>query len=286
MNYIDEMNNLVASIEVKEYEGQPVVSSREVANNFEKEHRNVLRDVENIVKEGCSNLSRPLFIESKYQHPQNKQYYKEYLLTRDGFSLLVMGFTGAKALQWKLKYIEAFNKMEQYIKEQNKPSYMIDDRVKRAEKWIEEEKERQQLQLENKQQTKVIEKQSEVIGEMAPKAEYFDALVDNNLLTNIRDTAKELGIKERTFTEWLIQKNLCYRDKKRKIKPYANKMQYFELKEFTTIWGHSDNQTLITPKGRETFRLLLIKDGLIKVHNKQLELGLPVNEVTKSDFYN
>lgn len=286
MNYIDEMNNLVASIDVKEYEGQPVVSSREVANNFEKEHRNVLRDVENIVKEGCSNLSRPLFIESKYQHPQNKQYYKEYLLTRDGFSLLVMGFTGAKALQWKLKYIEAFNKMEQYIKEQNKPSYMIDDRVKRAEKWIEEEKERQQLQLENKQQTKVIEKQSEVIGEMAPKAEYFDALVDNNLLTNIRDTAKELGIKERTFTEWLIQKNLCYRDKKRKIKPYANKMQYFELKEFTTIWGHSDNQTLITPKGRETFRLLLIKDGLIKDHNKQLELGLPVNEVTKSDFYN
>ena len=149
-------------------------------------YKRQLRDVENIVKEGCSNLSRPLFIESKYQHPQNKQYYKEYLLTRDGFSLLVMGFTGAKALQWKLKYIEAFNKMEQYIKEQNKPSYMIDDRVKRAEKWIEEEKERQQLQLENKQQTKVIEKQSEVIGEMAPKAEYFDALVDNNLLTNIR----------------------------------------------------------------------------------------------------
>lgn len=286
MDVINEMNNLVASIDVKEYEGQPVVSSREVANNFEKEHRNVLRDVENIVKEGCSNLSRPLFIESKYQHPQNKQYYKEYLLTRDGFSLLVMGFTGAKALKWKLKYIEAFNKMEQYIKEQNKPSYMIDDRVKRAEKWIEEEKERQQLQLENKQQTKVIEKQSEVIGEMAPKAEYFDALVDNNLLTNIRDTAKELGIKERTFTEWLIQKNLCYRDKKRKIKPYANKMKYFELKEFTTAWGHSDTQTLITPRGKETFRLLLIKDGLIKDHNKQLELGLPVNEVTKSDFYN
>lgn len=287
MNYIDEMNNLVANIDVKEYEGQPVVSSREIANNFKKNHKEVLRGIDNQIEVlgGAQNCAG-LFIESKYQHPQNKQYYKEYLLTRDGFSLLVMGFTGAKALQWKLKYIEAFNKMEQYIKEQNKPSYMIDDRVKRAEKWIEEEKERQQLQLENKQQTKVIEKQSEVIGEMAPKAEYFDALVDNNLLTNIRDTAKELGIKERTFTEWLIQKNLCYRDKKRKIKPYANKMKYFELKEFTTAWGHSDTQTLITPRGKETFRLLLIKDGLIKDHNKQLELGLPVNEVTKSDFYN
>lgn len=283
MDYINEMNNLVASIDVKEYEGQPVVSSREVANNFGKKHKHVLESIENIKAENSAVTK--MFIESSYKAGTGKNY-KEYLLTRDGFSLLVMGFTGAKALQWKLKYIEAFNKMEQYIKEQNKPSYMIDDRVKRAEKWIEEEKERQQLQLENKQQTKVIEKQSEVIGEMAPKAEYFDALVDNNLLTNIRDTAKELGIKERTFTEWLIQKNLCYRDKKRKIKPYANKMQYFELKEFTTIWGHSDNQTLITPKGRETFRLLLIKDGLIKDHNKQLELGLPVNEVTKSDFYN
>ena len=51
-------------IEVKEYQGELVVSSREVAGNFEKEHRNVLRDIENIVKEGCSNLSRPLFIES------------------------------------------------------------------------------------------------------------------------------------------------------------------------------------------------------------------------------
>lgn len=163
---------------------------------------------------------------------------------------------------------------------------MIENPVERAKRWILEYQEKEKLVIENQQQTKVIEKQSEVIGEMAPKAEYFDALVDNNLLTNIRDTAKELGIKERTFTEWLIQKNLCYRDKKRKIKPYANKMKYFELKEFTTAWGHSDTQTLITPRGKETFRLLLIKDGLIKDHNKQLELGLPVNEVTKSDFYN
>lgn len=283
MDYINEMNNLVASIDVKEYKGQPVVSSREVANNFEKQHKHVLECIENL-KEGVAEKSADLFIESKYQHPQNKQWYKEYLLTRDGFSLLVMGFTGAKALEWKLKYIEAFNKMEQYIKEQQPK---VPTTYKEAlQHLLVQVEENERLQLENQQQTKVIEKQSEVIGEMAPKAEYFDALVDNNLLTNIRDTAKELGIKERTFTEWLIQKNLCYRDKKRKIKPYANKMKYFELKEFTTAWGHSDTQTLITPRGKETFRLLLIKDGLIKDHNKQLELGLPVNEVTKSDFYN
>lgn len=118
MDYINEMNNLVASIDVKEYKGQPVVSSREVANNFEKQHKHVLECIENL-KEGVAEKSADLFIESKYQHPQNKQWYKEYLLTRDGFSLLVMGFTGAKALQWKLKYIEAFNKMEEKIKNIN-----------------------------------------------------------------------------------------------------------------------------------------------------------------------
>jgi Rha family phage regulatory protein len=281
MDYINEMNNLVASIDVKEYEGQPVVSSREVANNFGKKHKHVLESIENIKAENSAVTK--MFIESSYKAGTGKNY-KEYLLTRDGFSLLVMGFTGAKALEWKLKYIEAFNKMEQYIKEQQPK---VPTTYKEAlQHLLVQVEENERLQLENQQQTKVIEKQSEVIGEMAPKAEYFDALVDNNLLTNIRDTAKELGIKERTFTEWLIQKNLCYRDKKRKIKPYANKMKYFELKEFTTAWGHSDTQTLITPRGKETFRLLLIKDGLIKDHNKQLELGLPVNEVTKSDFYN
>ena len=72
---------------------------------------------------GVAEKSADLFIESKYQHPQNKQWYKEYLLTRDGFSLLVMGFTGKEALQWKLQYIEAFNKMEEQIKQASHNPY-------------------------------------------------------------------------------------------------------------------------------------------------------------------
>lgn len=103
-------------ISVKNIDGQLVVSSRDIAIDFEKEHKNVIRDIENIIKEDGSILSIPLFIETQYQHHQNKQWYKEYLLTRDGFSLLVMGFNGSKALKWKLKYIEAFNQMEQTLK--------------------------------------------------------------------------------------------------------------------------------------------------------------------------
>ncbi|MHC1750699.1 MAG: Rha family transcriptional regulator [Cellulosilyticaceae bacterium] len=98
--------------------GQVTVSSRYIAERFGKEHYHVLRDIENIKASGGIQNWGDLFIETQYQHEQNKQWYKEYKMTRDGFSLLAMGFTGVDALRWKLKYIEAFNNMEAYIREQ------------------------------------------------------------------------------------------------------------------------------------------------------------------------
>ena len=94
---------------------------------------------------------------------------------------------------------------------------------------------------------------------MAPKAEYFDELVDRNLLTNIRETAKELKVKEKEFIQFLLDKKYLYRDKKGKLVPYAEKNKgLFEIKEcFNERTNWSGIQTLITPKGRETFRLLL-----------------------------
>ena len=93
---------------------------------------------------------------------------------------------------------------------------------------------------------------------MQPKADYFDELVDRNLLTNFRDTAKALKIGEKVFINFLIEKKYLYRDPKGKLMPYANKNDgLFELKECynqKTEWRGT--QTLITPKGRETFRLL------------------------------
>lgn len=92
-----------------------------------------------------------------------------------------------------------------------------------------------------------------------PKAEYFDQIVDRNLLTNFRETAKQLGIKERVFVGFLLDHKYIYRDKKGKLMPYAEKNNgLFELKEAVNEksgWGGT--QTLITPKGRETFRLLM-----------------------------
>lgn len=92
------------------------------------------------------------------------------------------------------------------------------------------------------------------------KADYFDSLVDRNLLTSFRDTAKEFKIKEKIFIKWLIDNKYIYRDNKNNLRPYAQystgEKKYFEIKEYKTD-KFSGIQTLITPRGREAFRLLL-----------------------------
>ena len=91
-----------------------------------------------------------------------------------------------------------------------------------------------------------------------PKVEYFDELVDRNLLTNFRETAKQLKVKERAFVQFLLDRKYIYRDKRGKLMPYAEKSDgLFEMKEcFNEKTQWSGTQTLVTPKGRETFRLL------------------------------
>lgn len=93
---------------------QVVVDSRNVAQNFGKYHKDVLETIDNITKAEKSALV--FFKKITYQVKGNFKKYPAYLINRDGFSLLVMGFTGRKALQWKLKYIEAFNRMEEALK--------------------------------------------------------------------------------------------------------------------------------------------------------------------------
>lgn len=95
---------------------------------------------------------------------------------------------------------------------------------------------------------------------MLPKAEYFDQLVERNTLLNFRETAKALDVPPKKFVSFLLEKKYVYRDKKGKLLPYEHKNDgLFEVKESVnekTNW--SGAQTLITPKGRETFRLLFL----------------------------
>ena len=196
------MKNL---IKITEKDGQLVVSSRQVAENFGKEHKNVLQTIQNLVAENSA--AKLFFIETTFEN-RGKQY-PEYLMTRDGFSLLVMGFTGNKALEWKLKYIEAFNHMEAEL---NSPERIMARALKIAEEKL------TLLTSENAMQ-------KQIIGELQPKANYVDRILQNRGLVTITQIAKdygmsgyklnkilhELGVQYKQGTQWLLYSK--YHDK-------------------------------------------------------------------------
>ena len=121
---------------------QALTDSLTVAEMFKKRHDKVLRSIDNLVETLPKNGERKMFILSR-RKADDGQFHRMYLINRDGFSLLVMGFTGSKALEWKLKYIDAFNKMEKIIME------------KQTSAWLET---RQQGQLIRREETNVIQK--------------------------------------------------------------------------------------------------------------------------------
>lgn len=170
----------------------------------------------------------------------------DYAITLEFAKHLAMMSKTEKSHEYRNYFIEC----EKQLQQVKLDSYMIEDRIERARRWIEEQEERVKLEKENK---KLIEEN--IINK--PKADYFDDLVNKNLLTNFRDTAKELKVKQNEFIDWLIENNYIYRDKNNKLRPKANHTpSLFEIKEWS--FGNKVGiQTLITPRGRETFRLLL-----------------------------
>ncbi len=101
-------------------EGKVFANSRDVAAYFEKEHKHVLEAVDNLLKNNMAEFSamENWFVIQHDAHPTVPgRTVRSFDMTRDGFTLLAMGFTGAKALQFKLRYIEAFNRMEEALRQ-------------------------------------------------------------------------------------------------------------------------------------------------------------------------
>lgn len=130
---------------------QVLTSSLLVAEKFGKSHDNVLKAIRTIITGGVlKNYETPMFDETTYVNEQNGQEYPAFVMNRDGFTLLAMGFTGKKAMKFKLDYIAAFNKMETSLKEQlNRPQQLsgAEYLLQQAQLMVEQERRLKTLEI-------------------------------------------------------------------------------------------------------------------------------------------
>ena len=227
-------------IKITEKDGKRAVNARELHQFLESK-----QDFSNWIK---SRIEKYGFVENQDYCSFNKIIEREvgatkrieYALSVDMAKELSMVENNEKGRLARKYFIEC----EKIARDAVLASYQIEDPIKRAERWIEEQKEKNALEAKNK--------------ELKPKAQYFDALVERSLLTGFRDTAKELGLKQNEFIRILIDNGYVYKTPKGEIRPiakYANDL--FELKDFKSLHNeHAGVRTWITVKGKKVFQML------------------------------
>lgn len=230
-------------IKISEYNGKRAVNARELHQFLESK-----QDFSTWIK---ARIEKYGFVEKQdfevfnnfVENPQGGRPSIEYALSVDMAKELSMVENNEKGRLARKYFIEC----EKIAREGTLASYQIEDPIKRAERWIEEQKVRQALEAKNQ--------------EMQPKAQYFDELVERSLLTGFRDTAKEIGLKQSEFIKLLIDRGYIYRTPKGELRPiakYANDL--FEIKDFKSVTNdHAGVRTWITVKGKKVFQLLFGK---------------------------
>lgn len=204
------MNELV----FKSEKGNPVTTSLLVAEKFEKEHKHVLDAIRNLVAENSA--ASFLFFESQYEN--RGKYYPMFIMSRDGFSLLVMGFTGSRALQFKLDFIDAFNRMEEVIKRNSLIDFSNPDTVLQlAQNWKDE-------QVRRIEAEKVIEEQK-------PAVAFTNAVTGASTNILMRDLAKlicqnGIDIGEVRLYDWMVNNGFLIRNSRWSSKKQTYQYDY------------------------------------------------------------
>ncbi|EHY92654.1 antirepressor [Staphylococcus saprophyticus subsp. saprophyticus KACC 16562] len=226
----------------------PVVSSRTVAKELERTHKNVIRDLEQILE--SSNVSS-LIIPSSYKVEGQKRSYKEYLITKDGFTLYMFNIQGHN--DFKMAYINKFNEMEQQIQNRLPGSYK-----EALTQLLETVEQKEKLELENN-----MNKQK--IAEFEPKASYLDTILNNKSLVTVGQIAKDYGMSAQALNKLLHDLKVQYKQSGQWLL-YSNIQDKGYTHSSTTEIEHKDGSTSVrmntkwTQKGR-LFIYDLLKDN-------------------------
>lgn len=236
---IDAERNPIVSVK----DGEVFANSRDVAAFFDKRHDNVMQAIGALIASE-PRLGLLNFKETPYVEPSTGQTYKSYDLDRDGFSLLAMGFTGGKALKWKLRYIEAFNAMEAELRRIANSGPTIDLNDPGALRG---------LLLTYSEKAQDLERQ---VKELLPSQEALDRISKSDGSTCITDTAKVLQMRPKDLFDYLRNAGWIYR------RPggstdlgYQNKITSGLLEHKITVVTRADGtdretcQVRVTPRG-------------------------------------
>lgn len=223
--------------------GNPITSSMKVAEIFEKRHSDVIRAIENIVSQITDSEQKRNFAltyETVSLPNNGSRQTKIYAMTRDGFSLVAMGFTGEKALNWKLKYIDAFNTMEQQVKSViNLPNF--NNPVEAARAWADTEEKRQLAEAK--------------VKALEPKASYADRVLEHdNQMVDVGQAAKllKLPFGRNSFFTRLREDGIFFKNRNEPKQEFIER-GYFDVRK-TDIPrknhpGFTVLKTLVTSKG-------------------------------------
>lgn len=192
--------------------GKAITNSLLVAKKFGKEHKHVLDAIRTIIK-GCADFSAdPMFEETTYVNEQNGQKYPMFVMNRDGFTLLAMGFNGKQAMQFKLDYISAFNKMEQTIKNSTMTALPdFSNPAEAARAWAQEYEQKMiatKRADEAEQQVVTLTKEIEAMG---PKVSYYDMILNNKSTVLTTQIALDYGMSAKAFNIMLFEKRIQHK---------------------------------------------------------------------------
>lgn len=242
----------------KQFNGQLSTTSVKVAEAFEKRHDHVLRDIDNLLSHDIKG-GLALFGETSYVHPQNGQTYRCFEMNEHAFILLVMGYTGGRAIELKVKYMAAFNKMKELL---NSDEYIFQRALELAAKRI-EEKTQIIKQLEETTKTQEI-----IIKEQASDVTYVKEVLQAKNAWTITTIAKELDMTANKLNKTLCDLSIQYkRDDHYVLHSKYNGNGYTKTKTHTYVNSLGETNTNIQTTWTESGRNFI--HNLIKKFNGQ-----------------
>lgn len=239
------MNELVKS----NNQGQNVTTSLIISEIFEKNHKEVLRDIDNL---DCpEDFNQRNFALISYKDSMNREQ-RAYEMTKDGFSFLVMGYTGAKAAKFKVDFINEFNKREDMLKSDE---YIL----MRSQQILQQNF--KALEMDLYRHKELIEVKDKEIKELAPRAEYTDKVLQSKNTFTTTQIAKELGMSAKKVNEILAEKKIQFKQRKQWLlfQKYADKGYTRTDTWSKSVDGEEESyhNTVWTEKGRKFIHDLL-----------------------------